>query len=110
MKLRDLSKWEQKREYRTLTKHHKLYDYISIYVILSQTVSSTIYLKRNISVANVKELCLFTNKTHAGNYDRLLKIKTTKAQNLHFSINTINFEKSRLHIPGIMAYAFCILS
>jgi len=30
-----------------------------------------------------------TNKTHVGNYNRLLKIKTTKAQNLHLSINTI---------------------
>jgi len=104
VKLRDLSKWERKREYRTLIKHHKLYDYTSIYVILLETVSSTIYLKRSISVANGKELCPIINKTHAGNCNRLLKIKTKKAQNLHLSINTINFEKSRLHTPGIMAY------
>jgi len=69
------SKWERKKEYRTLTKHHKLYDYISLYIMLLKTVSSTIYLKRNISVANGKELFLIINKTHAGNYNRLLKIK-----------------------------------
>jgi hypothetical protein len=97
VKLRDRSKWGRKREYRTLTKHHKLYGYISLYIIALKTVSSKIYLKRNISVANGKELCLIINKTHASNYNRLLKIKNKKAQNLHLSINLINFDKSRLH-------------
>jgi len=67
-------------------------------------MSSTVYLKRNISVANGKELCLIINKTHACNYNRLLKIKKKKSQNLHLSITTINFDKSRLHITGIMAH------
>ena len=104
VKLTDRSKWERKTEHRNLTAYHKLYDYIYLYIILLQNVISAFYLKRDISVANGKELCLIINKTHAGNYNRLLQIKKKRAENLYLSKNTINFDLSRLHIPGIMAY------
>jgi tRNA A37 threonylcarbamoyladenosine biosynthesis protein TsaE len=77
--------------------------HFSLYNIVTNSEFYNLSEKEYFS-SNGKELCLIINKTHAGNYNRLLKIKKKKAQNLHLSINTINFDKSRLHIPGIMAY------